>query len=46
VPVSLASIGVKKQAYRDRAAPAFETFGPKTDREFEALWAERDGLPA
>jgi hypothetical protein len=39
-------IGVKKQAYRERATPAFETFGPKTDREFDALWAERDGLPA
>ena len=39
-------IGLKKWAYRERAAPTFETFGPKTDLEFEALSAERDGLPA
>ena len=39
-------IGVRKQTYRERAAPVFETFGPKTDREFEALSAERKGLPA
>lgn len=39
-------VGLKKQAYRERAAPTFETFGPKTDREFEALSAERGGLPA
>ncbi len=39
-------IGQKKAAYRDQAAPTFETFGPRTDREFEALLAERAGLPA
>ena len=39
-------IGVRKAAYRERAAPTFETFGPKTDREYEALLAERGGLPA
>jgi hypothetical protein len=39
-------IGSRKQAYRERATPVFETFGPKTDREFEALLAERKGLPA
>ena len=39
-------IGLKKQAYREHAAPVFETFGPKTKREFEALAAEREGLPA
>jgi hypothetical protein len=39
-------IGLRKQTYRERATPAFETFGPKTDREFEALSAERKGLPA
>jgi hypothetical protein len=39
-------IGLRKQAYRERAAPLFETFGPKNDREFEALLAEREGLPA
>ena len=40
------AIGVRKAAYRGRPAPTFETFGPRTDREFEALLAERDGLPA
>ena len=39
-------IGLRKQAYREHAAPVFETFGPKTKREFEALAAEREGLPA
>lgn len=39
-------VGLKKQAYRERAAPTFETFGPKTDLEFAALAAERGGLPA
>jgi uncharacterized protein len=39
-------IGRKKAAYREHADPTFETFGPRTDREFEALLAERDGLPA
>jgi uncharacterized protein len=40
------AIGVTKQAYREHASPTFETFGPKTAREFEALAAERSGLPA
>jgi hypothetical protein len=31
---------------RVRTEPVFETLGPKTDREFEALLAEREGLPA
>jgi hypothetical protein len=39
-------VGLKKQVYRERSAPTFETFGPKTDLEFEALAAERGGLPA
>ena len=39
-------IGLRKQAYRERAAPVFETFGPRNDREFEGLLAERKGLPA
>jgi uncharacterized protein len=39
-------VGVRKAAYREHAAPTFETFGPKTDREYEALIAERAGLPA
>jgi uncharacterized protein len=38
-------IGVRKQTYRGHAAPLFETFGPRTDREFEALMVERKGLP-
>jgi predicted TIM-barrel fold metal-dependent hydrolase len=39
-------LGARKAAYRERAAPTFATFGPRTDREFEALLAERSGLPA
>jgi hypothetical protein len=39
-------IGRRKAAYRAQPAPTFETLGPKTDREFEALLAERAGLPA
>ena len=39
-------VGLRKQAYRERATPVFETFGPKNDREFEGLLAERKGLPA
>ena len=39
-------IGRRKAAYREQADPTFETFGPRTDREFDALLAERDGLPA
>ena len=39
-------VGRRKAAYRERARPVFETLGPKTDREFEALLAERNGLPA
>ena len=39
-------IGQRKAAYRAQAAPTFETLGPRTDREYEALLAERGGLPA
>ncbi len=39
-------VGRKKAAYRDQADPTFETLGPRTDREYEALLAERGGLPA
>jgi hypothetical protein len=28
------------------ADPTFETYGPKTDSEYEALIADRGGLPA
>jgi uncharacterized protein len=39
-------VGLRKQAYRERATSVFETFGPKNDREFEGLLAEHEGLPA
>ncbi len=39
-------VGRRKAVYREQAEPTFETFGPRTDREFEALVAERAGLPA
>jgi predicted TIM-barrel fold metal-dependent hydrolase len=38
-------IGARKQVYRENADPTFETYGPKTDSEYEALIAERGGLP-
>ena len=38
-------IGRRKQAYRENADPTFDTYGPKTDSEFEALVAERGALP-
>ena len=38
-------IGKRKQAYRAMADPTFETYGPKTDAEYDALIAERGGLP-
>jgi predicted TIM-barrel fold metal-dependent hydrolase len=38
-------IGRRKQAYRENADPTFDTYGPKTDSEYEALIAERGGLP-
>jgi predicted TIM-barrel fold metal-dependent hydrolase len=38
-------IGRRKQAYRENADPTFETYGPKTDSEFEGLVAERGGVP-
>jgi hypothetical protein len=40
------AIGTRKAAYRAAADPTFETYGPKTDAEYEALTAERGGLPA
>jgi hypothetical protein len=39
-------IGRRKAAYREHVDPTFETYGPRTDREFEALLAERAGVPA
>jgi uncharacterized protein len=42
----LDTIGRRKAAYREQADPTFETLGPRTDREYEALLAERGGLPA
>ncbi len=43
---ALDPIGQQKARYREHPEPTFETFGPRTDREFEALVAERAGLPA
>ena len=40
------SIGTRKAAYRAAADPTFETYGPKTDAEYDALIAERSDLPA
>jgi uncharacterized protein len=39
-------IGRRKAVYREHLDPTFETYGPRTDREFEALQAERAGVPA
>ena len=39
-------MGTCKQAYRKMPDPTFETYGPKTDSEYDALIAERGGLPA
>ena len=39
-------IGKRKQVYRPMADPTFETYGPKIDSEYDALVAERGGLPA
>jgi uncharacterized protein len=39
-------IGRRRAAYRQHLDPTFETYGPRTDREFEALQAERAGVPA
>jgi uncharacterized protein len=39
-------IGTRKQAYRKMPDPTFETYGPRTDSEYDALIAERRGLPA
>ena len=38
-------IGTRKPAYRQIADPIFETCGRKTDLEYDALVAERGGLP-
>ena len=39
-------IGTRKATYRAAADPTFETYGPKTDAEYDALIAERSDLPA
>ena len=39
-------VGHRKASYREQADPTFETFGPTTGPEFEALLKERRGLPA
>jgi hypothetical protein len=38
-------IGKRKRAYLHSADPTFETYGPKTDSEYEALIAEHGDLP-
>ena len=39
-------LGRRRAAYREAADPTFETYGPRSDAEYDALLAERDGLPA
>jgi hypothetical protein len=39
-------IGQRKAVYSQHVDPTFETYGPRTNREFEALQAERAGVPA
>jgi hypothetical protein len=39
-------VGRRRAAYREQVDPTFETLGPKTDREFDALQAARAGVPA
>jgi uncharacterized protein len=38
-------IGRRKRAYLESADPTFETYGPKTDSEYEALIADSGRLP-
>jgi hypothetical protein len=38
-------LGRRKAAYGAAVDPTFETYGPRTDAEYDALLAERDGLP-
>src|SRR5262245_8573319 len=38
-------IGTRRKKYQENADPTFETYGPKTDAEYDALIAERGGLP-
>jgi hypothetical protein len=39
-------IGRRKATYREEADPSFETLGPRSDQEYDALLAARGGLPA
>jgi hypothetical protein len=39
-------LGRRKAAYREGVDPTFETYGPRNDAEYDALLAERGGLPA
>lgn len=34
-----------REAYRERANPTFATYGPRTRRDFLALWKAREGRP-
>jgi hypothetical protein len=39
------AMGVKRAHYRRDPNPSFATFGPKTRRDFMALWRAREGRP-
>ena len=38
-------LGERRAAYRERSNPSFATYGPKSRREFLALWDARGGVP-
>ena len=39
------TLHARRAAYRERRNPSFATYGPKTRREFLALWDARGGIP-
>ncbi len=39
------ALAERRAAYRERPNPSFATFGPKSRREFLALWDARGGVP-
>ena len=39
------NLEARREAYREEPNPSFATFGPKTRREFLALWDARGGIP-
>ena len=44
-PVELRATDAQAGPIEKNVDPPFETYGPKTDSEYEALIDERDGLP-